>query len=229
MLILLNKAGFERSLMKRKLSVFDLDHTLITANCSYRFCCFLFRRKLITPLSFFKASYYYARHLFFGLPLLELHRQVFNQLLKGLSPDAMKVHVDHFVEEFLGSALYMPAVVRLRLAEQLGEHTAIFSNSPDFLVGPIAKFLGVESWRATTYMHDEEGHFSGLACVVDGEQKAAFLKQMIENLKLEKSQVTAYSDSYQDMPFLSQSGHPIAVNPDAPLKAYAQSHNWPII
>src|SRR5438132_2949212 len=130
--------------MNRKLSVFDLDHTLITKNSSFRFSYFLLKQKVLSPWAFFTSTFYYYQHQHFGLPLSELHVQVFNRLLKGLSPAYLQRYVDEFVNEYLGALLYMPAVSELRLAQQLGEHTAIFSNSPDFLVSAIAKYFRVD-------------------------------------------------------------------------------------
>jgi phosphoserine phosphatase len=38
-----------------------------------------------------------------------------------------------------------------------------------------------------------------------------------------------YSDSLNDLPLLAKVKHPVAVDPDATLKAHAQQHGWPVI
>ena len=38
-----------------------------------------------------------------------------------------------------------------------------------------------------------------------------------------------YSDSHNDLPLLTRVTHPVAVNPDAKLKAHAEEHHWNII
>ena len=38
-----------------------------------------------------------------------------------------------------------------------------------------------------------------------------------------------YSDSLNDLPLLAHVDHPVAVDPDATLKAHAETHGWPII
>jgi len=215
--------------MNRRLRIFDLDHTLISENSSYRFSQFLFRRNVLSVFSFLKASWYYFRHLFFNLSLNNLHRKVFNHSLKGLSLDILKIHIEPFLQEFLAHHLYMPAVSELRLAQQLGEHTAIFSSSPDFLVKLIAKYFQVDYWEATSYIVDKESIFTTISHILDGPQKAESLIKLVNNLKIDKSQVIAYSDSYTDLPFLLEAGSSVVVSPDKKLKAYAQAHKWKII
>ncbi|MGB0733300.1 MAG: HAD-IB family hydrolase, partial [Pontibacterium sp.] len=38
-----------------------------------------------------------------------------------------------------------------------------------------------------------------------------------------------YSDSQNDLPLLKQVSYPYAVNPDATLTEYANTHGWPIL
>jgi phosphoserine phosphatase len=38
-----------------------------------------------------------------------------------------------------------------------------------------------------------------------------------------------YSDSLNDLPLLNKVTHPVAVDPDATLKAHAEENGWPII
>ncbi|MEK9996108.1 MAG: HAD-IB family hydrolase, partial [Halieaceae bacterium] len=38
-----------------------------------------------------------------------------------------------------------------------------------------------------------------------------------------------YSDSHNDLPLLQNVGHPVAVDPDARLRAHAEQAGWPVI
>ena len=38
-----------------------------------------------------------------------------------------------------------------------------------------------------------------------------------------------YSDSHNDLPLMGQVTHPVAVDPDAKLKAHAEAHGWPVM
>ena len=54
----------------------------------------------------------------------------------------------------------------------------------------------------------------------------AFLAQ--RQLKLSDLHSTAYSDSRNDIPLLARVSHPVAVDPDPALRAYAESSGWPV-
>jgi HAD superfamily phosphoserine phosphatase-like hydrolase len=123
----------------------------------------------------------------------------------------------------------MPAVACLRLAQHLGHYTVILSNSPSFLVSAVAKFLGVNDWRATEYATDNQLRLTGISTVMQGEEKASFVKQLSKKFGIDRNDVTAYSDSILDLPFLLSAGKPIAVNPDKKLRRLSIEKNWNVI
>ena len=47
--------------------------------------------------------------------------------------------------------------------------------------------------------------------------------------RLEDFESWFYSDSLNDMPLLEKVDHPVAVDPDPTLRAYAQERGWAII
>lgn len=213
----------------KKLSAFDLDHTLTKGNSSFNFCHFLLKRKLLTLSSVMDSSVCYLRHLFFGMSLTDLHHAIFNRMLFGLSMHFLEDQVDRFLKEYLFHGLYMPAVYRLRLAQHLGHYTIILSNSPSFLVKSMAEFFGVNEWRATEYAVDAEHKLSKVSLIMQGSEKALHLNSLSKKLGIQREAITAYSDSYHDLDFLKASGTPIAVNPDKKLRAVSLEKKWSII
>lgn len=213
----------------QRLHLFDLDHTLITANSTLLFARILLRRNILSLSDFFVAATYYFRHRYFGLSLSDLHHQLFGRILKNVSYDKLTAPINELIEECIPEYLYAPAISALRFAQQIGEKTAIFSSSPDFLVGAVAKYFRVDFFQATTYLMTPEHAFSSIASIFDGDSKAELLRACRGRFHLEKSQVIVYSDSLLDLPFLLEAGVPVAVNPDVQLKKFAQQHNWSII
>lgn len=212
-----------------KLSAFDLDHTLTKSNSSFNFCWFLYRKNFLSLHALISSAIYYIRYLFFGMSLSKLHHSIFNRTLSGLSLSLLEKQVDQFLKEYLSSALYMPAVYRLKLAQHLGHYTIILSNSPCFLVKSIAEFLGVNEWKATEYAVDKDCKLLQVARILQGSDKAVHLHDLSKKLGICREEITAYSDSFQDLEFLQASGNPIAVNPDKKLRAFSLSQNWRII
>ena len=112
-----------------KLSVFDLDQTLIFNNSSFRYC-FALVKSGVLPISYlFISIYYYLRHRFGRLPLAALHEKIFQKLLKGLPLKSLEDGVDEFILRFVSKRYYFPAIERLKLAQNLGHYTVILSNS----------------------------------------------------------------------------------------------------
>ena len=208
---------------KLELVVFDLDRTIVSDNCSFHFCKYLVAKKVLPLSSLFYSLLYSIKHTFFGMPLKELHESVFKRLLRGKSLEEIASHVEPFLQDYLPSRLYPPVFARLRLAQHLGHYTLILSNSPSFLVEKVAQLLGVNDWRSSHYATDREHHLSHIASVMQGEEKAECVKETAEKLGVSKDKITAYSDSYWDLPLLLSAGMPVAVNPDRKLRRFLRN------
>lgn len=159
----------------------------------------------------------------------KLHEATFNNFFCGLSARTVDDYATKFISIKLNDLIYQPAFDKLQQAKNDGYYTVILSSSPDFLVEKIALMLQVDTWDSTIYQKNKLNHFSHITQFMEGEQKAQILLQLMEELKISKENVTAYTDSYLDLPFLQASGNPIGVNPDRRLKAYCRQNRWPMI
>lgn len=169
-----------------RLSVFDLDHTLVKGNSSLGFCRYLVSQNVLPRSSLVYAFIYYIRHHFFGMSLERLHTCIFQLLLYGKSLPLLEEHVDVFVTRYLEKAVNASALLRLRLAQHLGDYTLILSNSPSFLVGAFARCLGVDEWRATRYGVDEAKNLNRIDYIVQGKEKADYVNEVALRLRSKK-------------------------------------------
>ncbi len=215
--------------MNPYISVFDLDYTLIAGNSSYSFYRYLWQSGVLPRFALLKAWIYHLRYHCCKMTLDSLHQEVFEHLLKGLPMREIGQKVEPFLKEYLASHFYMPAFFHLRLAQHLGHYTVIMSSSPEFLVGPIARHLGVDEWVATEYQVDQENRLSAIAHFVAGEAKKIALNKLVEKQGSSLSAVTAYSDSYHDLPLLLSAGQAVAVNPDRRLIRVTKDQFWPVL
>lgn len=214
--------------MSQKLSFFDLDRTLVKVNISFAFGKYLFQKGEISFCKMFYCLMQYARHKYFGLSLYSLQEKIFKAYFCGLSVSKIKHNADCFLEKNFSSFIFMPVWKEMQSAMQDGHHVTILSSSPDFLVEPIAKRLGI-NWQATCYLKDSFGRFSVLKNVLDGTAKASFVEQMAESQFVDRKDISAYSDSYLDLPFLQSAGCPCGVNPDRKLLKECLKNNWKIL
>ncbi|NGX26235.1 MAG: putative hydrolase [Chlamydiae bacterium] len=212
-----------------EISAFDLDRTLIQGNSSARFCRYLYRQGVLPFSTVVQSILYSLRHRFLGMTLADLHHNAFNKLLRGKPLEMLEKYVDKFVPEYMEKALYMPAVLRLRRAQQQGHYTMILSNSPSFLVKRFAKILGVNAYHATEYAIDENHCFQKIKKILDGKDKAKIIRNMAKKMGIFFEKITTHSDSKDDLEFLKEAGNPIAVNPDKKLRAISVKNEWRII
>ena len=211
------------------LSVFDLDKTITADNCSLGFCRYLVRKNVLPFHTLFFSLFYYIKHVFFGMSLADLNTRTFQRLLQGRPLEKIETLVEPFLEEYFYTRIYPPVIAQLKLAQHLGYYTLILSNSPSFLVGKIAQLLGVNEWQATQYAVDKERNLCHIASIMQGEDKACCVREVAERLCIAKEKITAYSDSFLDLPLLLSAGVPVAVNPDRRLRRFSEEQNLSIL
>lgn len=207
-------------------SLFDLDHTLLSENCSYQFGLYRYRLNDISTFSLAYAVGCYGLHKAGLLSMHNLHRRIFQAFMLGAAFDSIKEKAERFVKEQIPQMIYKPAFQRLLEARALGHRIIILSSSPAFLVSPIARFLKVDEWAATPY-GVTQNRFCSMGQVLCGEMKKQYLEQILQSDHYDD--VFAYSDSHLDLPMLQAAGHPVAVNPDRRLRHFCQRQGWEII
>lgn len=212
----------------KRLIVFDLDHTLIKVNSSYAFGSYLFSQNYFSLTQMILSLADYIRYQLFGLSIQKLHQKSFNRLFKNFSSSKLQQLVYHFLGKNLNRFLDQSVYTRLKAEQFKGNDILLLSSSPDFLVQPIADFLGLNNWGATTYQINEKGELANLVQVMDGKQKASYLINYLKSSSISLSLVTAYSDSYLDLPLLEIANQAVGVNPDKRLKKICQKNQWEI-
>ncbi|RMH79861.1 MAG: HAD-IB family hydrolase, partial [Actinomyces sp.] len=208
---------------------FDLDRTLLPGASGPIISEVLRERGILA------GSAIPGQGLLFGLfdligetrPSMMLARQGV-RLARGWSADAL-------VEAGEEAARRLVPLVQPYAREEMARHRragrllVIATTSPVEVVAPLGAALGVDDVVATRYGRRDgvfdgtvDGHF------VWGEGKLAAVTEWARSHGVELERSWAYSDSWYDRPLLSAVGHPVAVNPDPRLAAYALLRRWPI-
>ena len=111
-----------------------------------------------------------------------------------------------------------------------GRSVVLATSSLDFIVDPIARYLGVEGVLATTLQ------FVNGACTgqMDGvpmfrKEKRERVLEFLQARGVNPSDCSFFSDSIYDLPLLESVGRPVAVNPDFRLRRIAKERGWRII
>lgn len=169
------------------------------------------------------------RHKWLGMSIYDLHFKTFACLFKGRFLADINRYVKQFLAESLDAMLYDPVIQRLKKAQDQGDYVLILSSSPDFLVREVARCLQVSHWNATIYQSDENGKFIAIQQVMEGQDKAQYVKTLMDQLHITASAMTVYSDSHLDLPILKMAGTAIGVGPDHHLKRICLQNGWEIL
>ena len=135
-----------------------------------------------------------------------------------------------FMAEFIEPIVLAKGEALLRRHQEAGDRVVIITATNRFITGPIAARLGVETLLATE-CGMEDGRYIGrsvdVPCFQEG--KVVRLERWLAENGLDLQGSWFYSDSRNDLPLLLRVSNPVAVDPDAVLRAEAEARGWPVI
>jgi len=213
-----------------KLALFDLDNTLLDGDSDYAWAQFLIEEGVLHAGDYnSKNDYFYERY---KDGTLDIHEFLDFQL----APIARRprAELDAWHAEFMQRKIrpmILPKAPGL-IAKHADALTAIVTATNRFITRPIADELGVRDLIATD-IEEAQGVFTGkprgTPTFREGKIKAVDEWLAARGHKLADFESWFYSDSLNDLPLLERVTHPVAVDPDATLRAHATERRWPII
>lgn len=210
---------------------FDLDKTVIAKASMVAFGRPLYREGLISRRVLARAVYGQLVYMYLGADeeKLERMRDSVLALTKGWEQAKVREIVEETLEDVVEPIVYDEALELINKHKAAGRKVFIVSASPEEIVAPLSRYLGVDAYLATRSTLDDEGRYTGTTefyCY--GPNKAEAMYKIAEEQDIDLSRSYAYSDSATDIPMLECVGHAVAVNPDRELVRAAQEHGWEI-
>lgn len=216
-----------------RLSLFDLDHTLLAGDSDYEWGQFMVRHGLVDAADYErKNAAFYADYRAGRLDQAAYQEFSLAPLCRYSMSELAEWH-RRFMTEVIAPMMTPPgrALVAQRLAA--GDLVAIITSTNRFITAPIAQAYGVEHLIAT----DPEvtaGRYSGRLAGIPAfrEGKLTLLHEWLakRGQRLDSfAESWFYSDSTNDLPLLEAVTHPVAVDPDPALQAIAVQRGWPVI
>ena len=217
---------------KRRAAFYDLDGTLVDLN--------LVHAAIFTLANVGEWSGRVSYLLGFAARIPRLYvaeqrdRRLLNTVLfeafKGVSRDRLFSLGEEYCERILISHLFPRAVELIEANREAGIEPVLVTGSPDFIVAPLARHLGIADFAANRFVFSR-GRATGRLAepVMAGDEKAVWCADYAASHDLDLADCWGYADSHYDTSFLAALGHPVAVNPDRRLRAAALSRQWPVI
>ena len=207
---------------------FDVDHTLTRRSSGTRFVGLAMRRKVL-PLRLLLIVPWYSLMYRLGLFRLRDYVEGF-PYLRGIRRATLEKIAEDSFEGWLKQDLFEDAVTLVRQRRGDGRRVFLATSSIDFVVAPLAAYLGVDGMLATA-LQFENGICTGRIVgtpMFRREKKNRVLAFLAEQ-GVPPSECSFYSDSIYDLPLLQEVGRPVAVNPDFKLRRLARRRGWPIV
>ena len=213
------------------LALFDLDNTLLAGDSDFEWAQFLIEQGVLDR------EVYEARNQEFydqyKKGTLDIHEFLDFQL-KPLARHPRR-QLDAWHRRYMQSKIMpmMRETARALVARHAADLCAVVTATNSFVTAPIAREFGIAHLVATEPAQDNgefTGGVAGLPCFRDGKitRVEAWLAARGQRLdSFERS--FFYSDSLNDLPLLARVSDPVAVDPDATLRAHALAQGWPVI
>lgn len=216
-----------------RLTLFDLDHTLLPIDSDYSWGEFTQAIGWTDPVEFKRRNDAFYEHYQAGT--LDVHDYVRFATEAIRLRDTTQYEAAHarFMREVIEPALRPQALDLVRSHQSAGDDVVIVTATNEFITRPIAKVFGVPELIAVELQRDGSGWITGEIAGVPSmrEGKVVRVEQWLAARGMDWLDVetTFYSDSTNDLPLLEQVDHPVATNPDARLRTIALERGWRIL
>ncbi|HMD04089.1 MAG TPA: HAD-IB family hydrolase [Candidatus Binatus sp.] len=217
---------------KRRAAFYDLDGTLVDLN--------LVHAAIFTLANVGEWTGRVSYLLGFAARIPRLYiaeqrdRRLLNTVLfeafKGISRDRLFSLGEEYCDRILIGHLFPRAVELIEANRAAGIEPVLVTGSPDFIVAPLARHLGIGDFAANRFVFSR-GRATGRLAepVMAGDEKSVWCADYAAARNIDLADCWGYADSHYDTSFLAALGHPVAVNPDRRLRAAALSRQWPVL
>ncbi len=210
---------------------FDLDKTVIARAALVAFSRPLHQAGYLSRWLVLRALYGHLVFHYLGADeeRMAKMRESALRVTKGWHQATIRDLVEETLLEVIDPIVYAEALDLIREHQEAGRRVYLISASPEEVVAPLGRHLGVDQVIATTCRLDDEGRYTGeVDLYAYGPFKAEAMQREAEIHGIDLEASYAYSDSATDVPMLRAVGHPVAVNPDRDLLKVAREEGWDI-
>ena len=209
---------------RQKLTLFDLDNTLLTGDSDVLWCDFLIEQGILDRAEFSARNADMDARYKAGTVRVREFSEFYVGTLAGRSVDDWKPLRDEFLASEIIPRIPQAARELVRRHQDAGDLIAITTATNRFITELTARHLDVEHLIATDIEIIDgvvSGRTEGQLNMREG--KVVRLHAWLASHGRTRSdfEITAYSDSINDLPLLLAVDLPIVVNPDEQLAQWA--------
>ena len=205
---------------------FDMDHTILSIDCSVSWKNFLVDEGLAPEEDRAKADHFWDLYCQGRYPVEEFVRFQYREFI-GRTEVEMRALTQRHFDQRIRHTVYPDAQDTIRDLSSQDTPTVLVTGTNRLIAEPIVEAMGFTSLLAT----EPE--------IIDGRFTGDFLRPfLLKEGKLDKAReycagmgstlerAAFYADSINDLEMLASVGFPVAVNPGESLLAEAEGRKW---
>ena len=218
---------------RKKMALFDLDHTLIPMDSDYEWGEFTMSLGWCEAIEFKRRNAEFFDQ--YRLGTLDIHTYVRFATQAMREQGATKSIAAHarFMDAIVQKGITKQALALVQGHQQAGDEVVMVTATNEFVTRPIADAFGVKELIAVELARDDHGRLTGEIKGTPSfrEGKVIRMEQWLaaRNLGWGDVETTFYTDSINDLALLEKATHPVATNPDERLRALAAERGWRIL
>ncbi len=216
-----------------RLTLFDLDHTLLDGDSDVLWCEFLMREGVLERAEFEPRNQRMASDYQAGTVSAQDFCEFYVSTLGGRTRAEWEPLRRRYMDEVIAPRLGAAAHELVARHAAAGDLVVLTTATNRFLTELTAVHLGFAHLIATECELDGAGRFTGRVAGTLNmrEGKVARLHDWLARQRIEwhECETMFYSDSTNDLPLLRAVRKPVAVNPDMRLAAEAAELGWPVL
>lgn len=216
--------------MSKPLYVFDMDETLINADCAMIWNAFLVENGIVTQPNFIEEDQ--RLMILYAEGNLDMEDYLTFSIAPLLNIPIEKVHtlVKECVENHILPKLFRQAKLLIEQLNREGIEMVIISASVTFLVAEVGRRLGIPTALGINLI-EEKGHYTAEISGVPSyrEGKVTRLIKWLESQTTTYSEIHFYTDSINDLSLCEYADYAYLVNPCSRLRKHANQTNWTIL
>ena len=223
----------EMPVTKKKIALFDLDHTLIPMDSDYEWGEFTIAEGWCDNTEFKRRNAeFFAQYQAGTLDIHAYVRFATQAIRIQGATNSIAAH-DRFMSTVVLKGITKNALELVKSHQNAGEQVIIVTATNEFVTRPIADAFGVSELIAVELERGADGWITGAIKGTPSarEGKVTRMEQWLAARGLGWADVDCifYTDSINDLALLEKVNRPVATNPDDRLKAIAADRGWRIL
>ncbi|MFW8633212.1 HAD family hydrolase [Vibrio natriegens] len=216
--------------MSKPLYVFDMDETLINADCAMIWNAFLVEKGIATEPNFIEEDQRLMKLYAEEKMDMEDYLEFCMAPLSDMPIEQVKMLVAECVDKQILPKQFKQSKTLIEQLSRDGIDMVIISASVTFLVEAVGQRLGIPTSLGIDLIEQKgtySAEISGIASYREG--KVTRLQQWLEAQPELYSEIHFYTDSINDLPLCQHADYAYLVNPCPRLREHANQPNWTVL